>query len=423
VKANPSGFTTASTTASKFDTQAAQAAEPQRSTSTFSAPRERRAANANRMARMPKWWWYRNYVMAVPAAAAVLACVVVQFVPPRFTATARLLPPQANQNSAQIIATRTNSNAGLGMAAMGAKNPSEVYAQLFLSRSVQDQAIQTLKLGEHYKLTDPDEIRGQLETSTVANVNKAGLIELSVTDHNAQRSAEITNALISGMYTVGLRVTQEAARRQTEFYDNLIAETRERLRKADDQLMAVEARGGLTRLKGQEEATTATIVALKNSIADREVELARLRRYATDQQPDVQRARAELSALHSQLATVEKPLARRQSDILVAPADYPELRRLVEPARREVESLSSVLNQLQRNREASRIDDSRDLTTIVVLDQAITPSKKSWPVTSRVAFSAFAGALLIALGIAFASSISGKSTLTNRRKSPLTMAA
>jgi tyrosine-protein kinase Etk/Wzc len=179
----------------------------------------------------------------------------------------------------------------------------------------------------------------------------------------------------------------------------------------------------LTRLKGQEEATTATIVELKNAISAREVELARLRRYATDQQPDVQRVRAELSAMHSQLAAVEKPLARRQSDILVAPGDYPELRRLVEPARREVESLTSVLTQLQRNRESSRIDDSRDLTTIVVLDQAITPSKKSWPVTSRVAFSAFAGALLIALGIAFASSISGKTSFKNRRRPELSAAA
>ncbi len=426
MKANPSGFTSASTTASKFDAQAAQtapAAEPQRSNSTFNTPRERRAANANRVARMPKWWWYRNYVLAVPVVFAAVAGVVTQFVPPRYTATARLLPPQANQNSAQIIATRTNSNAGLGMAAMGAKNPSEVYAQLFLSRSVQDQAIEVLKLGQHYKLTDPDEIRGELEKATVANVNKAGLIELSVTDQDAARSADITNALISGMYTVGLRVTQEAARRQTEFYDNLITETRERLRKADDQLMAVEARSGLTRLKGQEEATTATIVELKNGIAAREVDLARLRRYATDQQPDVQRARAELGAMHAQLASVEKPLARRQSDILVAPGDYPELRRGVEPARREVESLASVLNQLQRNREASRIDDSRDLTTIVVLDQAITPSKKSWPVTSRVMFSAFAGALLLALGIAFASSIRGTSVFKDRRKTQVAMAA
>ena len=69
----------------------AQPAQVESSTDSLNPPRERRAANANRVARMPKWWWYRNYVMAVPVTAAVLACVVVQFVPPRFTATARLL--------------------------------------------------------------------------------------------------------------------------------------------------------------------------------------------------------------------------------------------------------------------------------------------------------------------------------------------
>jgi tyrosine-protein kinase Etk/Wzc len=367
-----------------------------------------------------RWWWWRPYVAAVPLAAALIACVGSYFVPPKFTAMARLLPPQANASSAQIMAAGTGGSTGLGMAAMGTKSPSEMYAQLFTSRSVQATVIEKLKLVEHYGAADLDEAYLELSKNTVSQVNRAGLIEVSVTDADAQRSADITNALITGMYDVGRRMTQDAARRQIAFYDNLIAETRERLKKADDELLALEAKTGLTRLRTQEEATTARIMSVKYNLAERQVELARLRRSATELQPEVQRVRAEVEALTAQLANLEAPLARGRNELVLPPGEYAELRRAVEPARREVDSLTNVLQNLQKSRENTRIDDSRDFSTIVVLDAATKPAIKSWPVTGRVMLSAFAGALLLVLAIAFGNSLRQANTsVQERRRQPL----
>jgi tyrosine-protein kinase Etk/Wzc len=367
-----------------------------------------------------RWWWWRSYVAAVPLAAALIACVGVYFVPPKFTAMARLLPPQANASSAQIMAVGTGGSTGLGMAAMGTKSPSEMYAQLFTSRSVQATVIEKLKLVEHYGVADVDEAYFELSKNTVSQVNRAGLIEVSVTDADAQRSADITNALITGMYDVGRRMTQDAARRQIAFYDNLITETRERLKKADDELLALEAKTGLTRLRTQEEATTSRIMSVKYNLAERQVELARLRRSATELQPEVQRVRAEVEALTAQLANLEAPLARGRNELVLPPGEYAELRRAVEPARREVDSLTNVLQNLQKSRENTRIDDSRDFSTIVVLDAATKPAIKSWPVTGRVMLSAFAGALLLVLAIAFGNSLRHANTSAQeRRRQPL----
>jgi tyrosine-protein kinase Etk/Wzc len=388
-----------------------------------SPPVERRRPGAAQVPNSVRWWWWRSYVVALPVAAAVAACVASYVIPPKFTAMSRLLPPQANASSAQIMAVGTGGSSGLGMAAMGAKSPSEVYAQLFLSRSVQTHAIEQLQLAKHYGIADLDELHFELTKNTVANVNRAGLIEVSVTDADPQRSADITNALVAGMYAVGMRVTKEAAQRQTAFYDNLIAETRVRLRKADDDLMALEARSGLTRQRFQEEVSATSIMDLKATLTARQVELTRLRRSATEQQPDVQRLRAEVGALQGQLASLESPSARSRSNIMVPPGEYAELRRAVEPARREVESLTNVMQSLQKARESSRIDDSRDLTTIVVLDPATKPSMKSWPITGRFMISAFAGGLLLALAIAFGNSLRQGTTVRDRRRVPLAAVA
>jgi tyrosine-protein kinase Etk/Wzc len=370
-----------------------------------------------------RWWWWRSYVVALPVAAAIAGAVASHVIPPKFTATARLLPPQANSSSAQIMAVGTGGSSGLGMAAMGAKSPSEVYAQLFFSRSVQTHAIEQLQLSKHYGTTDLDELHFALTANTVANVNRVGLIEVSVTDADPQRSAEITNALVAGMYSVGLRVTKEAAQRQMAFYDSLIAETRARLRKADDELLALEARSGLTRQRGQEEVSASSIADLRWKLNAAQVELARLRRSATEQQPDVQRLRAEVGALQGQLAALESPAARDRNNIMLPPGEYAELRRAVEPARREVESLTGVLQNLQKTREASRIDDSRDLTTIVVLDPATKPSVKSWPITGRLAISACAGGLLVALALAFGNFLRRGGSTRDRRRAPLAAVA
>jgi tyrosine-protein kinase Etk/Wzc len=380
------------------------------------SPIERRRPGKAVLPNSVRWWWWRPYVAAVPITAAVVACVASYFVPPKFTAMARLLPPQANASSAQIMAVGTGGSSGLGMAAMGAKSPSEVYAQLFLSRSVQSHAVEKLQLTKHYGTTDLDEVHFELSKATVANVNRAGLIEVSVTDPDAQRSADITNALISGMYAVGLRMTQDAARRQTAFYDQLIAETRERLAQADDALLALETRSGLSRLKGQEEVSVTAIMQIKTELSGRQVELARLRRSATEQQPDVQRLRAEVETLQGQLAALESPVSRARTNVMLPPGEYAALRRAVEPARREVESLTNVLQNLQKTREASRIDDSRDFSTIVVLDPAVKPSMKSWPVTGRFMVSAFAGALLLVLALAFGNSLRAGSSGAERRR-------
>lgn len=388
-----------------------------------------RFARAGRLVAPPPFWWRQRYVAAAPLVAGVIAIGVAFNTPKHFTSMARLLPPQANVNTAQMLTTRLGGNSGLGLSAMAAKNPSEAYAQLFTSRSVMDLAIEQLNLRKYYDIDNMDRLRSHMQERTNVRVSRESLIEVSFTDRNPEMSAAVVNALVAGMYEVGLRMSKDAARRQIEFYDQLILETRARLNKADEELLKVEVAVGLTRMKGQEEAATSAVADLKGQIAGREVDLAKLRRGATDQHPDVQRSASELGALREQLARLENPKTQSRietgqgasagvsagvsatvgasagttvtttgkTDLLVVPADYPALRRAVEPARREVRSLSEVLQDLQRTRESTRVDEARELTTIVVLDAAITPTLPSGPSRSRTVLVGLAGGLLLGL--------------------------
>ena len=332
---------------------------------------------------------------------------------PIFTAYARMLPPQTNTATASSLLTQIGGTAVLGASALTIKNPSDLYASLFFSRSVQDDVISKFDLKKHYDIDDIDELRTFVGKRTKVEVGRDGIITLAYTDKNRDSAADIANGMIGAMYTIARKLARGESERRLEFYDGLIIEARKKLEDSSRKLLDMERITGLTRLKGQEEASSAVIVELRGMIATRQVELQKMAVVATNNHPEVVRMQTELSALNSQLASIAGPRSKSAADtsrldtknkasdeIFVPFQSYAALRAKVEPLRREEEINSNVFEQLTKARALSRIDESRDFSVISILDAAVAPTKKSGP---RVLLNTVAGALIgFILAIIFA---------------------
>jgi tyrosine-protein kinase Etk/Wzc len=322
---------------------------------------------------------------------------------PIFTAYARMLPPQTNTATASSLLNQIGGTAVLGASALTLKNPSDLYASLFFSRSVQDDVIRKFDLKTHYEIDDIDDLRVFVGKRTKVEVGRDGIITLSYTDKNGESAADIANGMISAMYTIARKLARGESERRLEFYDGLIVEARKTLENSSRKLLEMERITGLTRLKGQEEASSAVIVELRGMIATRQVELQKMAVVATENHPEVVRMQTELAALKSQLASIAGARSKRTSsgntdstsktneEIFVPFQSYAELRAKVEPLRREEEINSNVFEQLTKARALSRIDESRDFSVISILDTAVPPTKKSGP---RVFVNAAVGALI-----------------------------
>jgi tyrosine-protein kinase Etk/Wzc len=327
---------------------------------------------------------------------------------PIFTAYARLLPPQTNTATASSLLNQIGGTAVLGASALTLKNPSDLYASLFFSRSVQDDVIKKFDLKKHYEIDDIDDLRAFVGKRTKVEVGRDGIITLAYTDKNGESAANIANGMIGAMYTIARKLARGESERRLEFYDGLIIEARKKLEDSSRKLLEMERATGLTRLKGQEEASSAVIVELRGMIATRQVELQKMAVVATNNHPEVIRMQTELSALNSQLASIAGPRSRETSassslkekgkateEIFVPFQSYAALRAKVEPLRREEEINSNVFEQLTKARALSRIDESRDFSVISILDSAVAPTKKSGPrVFVNAAVGAFIGFLL-----------------------------
>jgi uncharacterized protein involved in exopolysaccharide biosynthesis len=303
------------------------------------------------------------------------------------------------------LLNQIGGTAVLGASALTIKNPSDLYASLFFSRTVQENVITQFDLAKHYGVNDVDDLCALVGKRTKVEVGRDGIITLAYTDKSSESAAAIANGMIQAMYKIARTLARGESERRIEFYDNLILEARQKLKDSNATLLKSEKALGLTRLKGQEEASVATVIELRGLIATREVELRKMALVATTQHPEVVRMQAELQGLRAQLSSIfqekrdtrptnltkKNAIANSDESFFIPLQNYADLRANIEPLRREDEINSNVLEQLIKARALSRIDESRDFSVISILDPAVAPTKKSGP---RVFVNAGVGALI-----------------------------
>lgn len=338
---------------------------------------------------------YRLPLVFAPVLAGGLAFVVSALSPGEYTALARLLPPRTNTATAPAMLNQIGGTETLGASALTLKSPSELYASLFLSRSVQDSIIARFQLARDRDI-DMDGLRQEVAERTKVDVREDGIIELRYIDEKPERAAAIVNAMIDAVYRKAEQLSRQESANRLAFYDQIIGETRERLARAEKTLETLEAQTGYTRLKGQEEATSLTAAELESTLLSREAQLVRMRTVATDAHPAVRRLRAEIAALRADREAMNT--ARTAVDGVVLPiGGLPKLMTRIEPLRREARIQAEVLDQLMKARQLSRVDEKRDLSNVQVLDPAVPPTRASGPRSLRNA--ALAGAIAFVLAL------------------------
>ena len=130
-----------------------------------------------------------------PLLAGLAAPGIAFTIPPTFTATTRILPPQQQQGAAAMLASQLGALGGLaGAAGLNIKNPADTYVALIKSRTVADKLVDRFDLFNIYDQKYRQEARKELETLTKVSTGNDGLITIEVDDKDPKRAAAMANA-------------------------------------------------------------------------------------------------------------------------------------------------------------------------------------------------------------------------------------
>ncbi len=334
-------------------------------------------------------------LILVPIAAGLLAIVYSKAVDPIYTATARILPPQYNENTVLGMQNQPGGESQLGNSALTLKNPTDLFVGILTSRTIVDAVIETNSLRDYFDEPEIGEVRRILSAATEIRAAKDGIVSIAVNDTDRHMAAALANSYVDEFYVFSQTLARQQAKQRAGFYNTALHSAWEQLDEADQMLASTEKLTGFTSLNGQQAAIVQSVAELQAQIASREIQLQTMSSYATASNPDVRLIKRELKNLRAELADHKAIGSAPEVTPLVGLGDVPDAMLAHTQGKRRVNYWEQIVMLLGRFSELGKIDESRDMSLFQVLDRAIPPHDKSRPRTG-------VNAVLSSLGSGFA---------------------
>lgn len=348
---------------------------------------------------------YRRLILWITGACAIIAAITSLIVPKKYTATVILLPPQQSTSMAAFLGSKLSSLGGaadLGTS-LGLKNPNDIYVAMLKSRTVEDGMVTHFGLMREYRERYFSDTRKDFERDvTVDGSGIDGLIRVSVEARDPKRAAELANGYVDQfqMLSQHLAITEASQRRL--FFEHELEQAKENLINAEEVLKKTELKTGLIELSGQARALIESAASLRAKIAEKEVEIQGIEAYATDKNPQLVQAQAELGSMRAQLAQLGGSEDKAQDTLIVPKGRVPAASLEYVRSYREVKYNETIFEILARQFEAAKLDEAKQGALVQVVDSATPPDRRSSPKRAVIVVGATVFGYLFAFFLALA---------------------
>lgn len=351
---------------------------------------------------------HKKTLFAFPLVFAVVAIVASLLMTPIFTAKTVMMPPQQQQSGAASALASLGALAGIAGSAAGIKSPDEMYVAFLQSVTLQNALIEKFKLKERYEEKTYFETQKKLkELVKISSDKKSGLISVEADDKDPTFAAELANAHVEQLkHMLGQLAVTEAQQRRV-FYEQQMLKTQDALAQAEADFRAAKESSGMQVTAVIAEAGVRASAELRAQIAAREVQLQALSRFATPQNPDLQRISSELSAMRAQLAKQEQGSGGTDK---ATPTQQAAVK-----AYREIKAREAMMGVLTAQYESARVDEAKEGPLVQQVDVASAPERKSKPKRALIVIVATLAGLFLGLLVAFI-----RNALQNAAKDPAT---
>jgi uncharacterized protein involved in exopolysaccharide biosynthesis len=327
----------------------------------------------------------KKLVGIVTATCTAIALILAFALPPEYTATVIILPPQGNSSSmssmlAGQLAGMNSAMGGVAGSVLGMKNINDMYVSMLKSRSVEDAVIQRYGLQAEYQKTYLADTRKALEKhAKIDGSTKDGLIRLNFEDRNPNRAAEIANGYVDQFRTLSQQLAITEASQRRVVFEAQLEKTKTDLENADEAMKRTQLSTGMVQVDGQARAMIDSAAHLRAQIVAKEVQIEAMRSYAGDENPALTQAQTELDGLRSQFNKMVGSTGGSADDLFLPKGAVPEagleyVRRL-----RDVKYYEAIFDVLAKQLELAKLDEAREGAFIQIVDPAVPPEKKSFP--------------------------------------------
>lgn len=301
---------------------------------------------------------------------------------------------------------------GLGGAVgdlLGMQTPGELFVAALTSERVENQMIDRFNLLSVYKKKRYVSARKKLESRTNISLDrKSGVITISVSDADANRSAALANGYADELERVMLAVNASAAAKQRLYLQDQIKQAKEQLDDASNQVSRYASENKTIDLDEEGKALVGAYAALQGQLIAAQSDLKGLQEIYADRDVHITQAKARISELQRQLTTLSGSNGQKKEASHTG--QFPSIGQLpilgvtYLDLFRTAKIREAVFQALTQQYEFVRLQEESETTAVQVLSPAAAPEQEKYPVRVFVAvlgpFLFLFGAIVYLLSVA-----------------------
>lgn len=318
---------------------------------------------------------FKKKILLITLIAGVITAILVFFIiSPLFQSTATV------KTSGKIVGLSIPDIpdiSGLSdIAGTGAYSKElALYENILLSNRCIIETILRFNLNEDFAYMQ-DAVKNFKEAKLVITKDKiAGTMNISVLDKIPEQSKEIVDFLVYELNKINTELNKQNAKNQREFIEQRYFLAKDDLKKAEDSLRLYQDVYGFAP-DLQLRASSQLELDLEVQIKSEEIKLDLLRKIISPDQSEVKMSEEKIKALQDQLNQIQSsPTNSNKLNLKGKPELVLNYYRL----QREVETQTRVLSILLPMYESSKIEEKREIPSILVLDNPLVPEKKTKP--------------------------------------------
>jgi uncharacterized protein involved in exopolysaccharide biosynthesis len=336
------------------------------------------------------FWERRKFVLHAAGYALLASILIALLLPVRYQSVTRLMPPD-NQSSSGLgmlaaMAGRNNIGGLSGLAGdfLGVKSSGALFVGVLGSQTVQDRLIDEFRLMKVYHDSKIEDARTDLaEHTSVSEDRKSGIISIGVTDHDPKRAAAMAQAYVGELDRLVAQVSTSSARRERIFLEERLHAVKGDLDSAAKNFSEFASKNSAIDIPAQGKAMVEAAAVLQGQLIAAQAELSGLQQVYTENNVRVRAVRARVDELQKKLNDLGN--AGTQGGSQNVNALYPSIRKLpllgvtYADLYRQTKIQETVYELLTQQYELAKVQEAKEIPTVKVLDEAIVPTKKSFP--------------------------------------------
>lgn len=338
-------------------------------------------------------WSKRRFLLRAAVCGLVIAIVIALFLPKSYESTAALMPPDQSSTGASLISALSGSGglsgavggglASMAESALGIQSTGAMFVGILNSDTVQDDLIQKFHLKDVYGTKYIEDTRKALSKHTDISVDsKSGIISITVTDHDPQRAAAMTQEYVRELNWLVTNLNTSSAHRERVFLDQRLKQVKNKLEDAEKQFSQFASDKGAIDIKEQGKAMVEAAATLQGELIAAEAQLKSLRQVYTENNVNVRSLQAQVTELQAQLRKIGGKGANEKSS---AAELYPSLRELpllgvkYADLMRQLKVQEAIFEILTQEDELAKVQEVKDTPSVKVLDPPLVPDHQSFP--------------------------------------------